>query len=518
MNNKFYTIKNLLPLKSLCLFIFLLNFSLNFAQQTDSLKALPLAQLVRILKIDVKHIALDLTFDWQKKQAIGTATLTLSPLNPTNQILLDAAMLTINSITSAKGTPLKFDYDGTDKNDNLLIYLDKTYKSDENIVVKIAYHTNWVNEPDPNSLGGSNGKGLRFFQPTTTEPRKRQQIWSMSELDANRYWFPCLDVPNDLRTSELRATVDKKLTVISNGNLIKTTENANKTHTFHWKMDQPYANYQTSIVVGEYAEIKQNTEGVALHTYAYPDEIDAAKASVVRLPDMVQFFSKATGVKYPHSRYSQVFVQDLPWGMASINASTLSENMVDDYGTHADYFYLWDALEAESLAHQWFGNYLTVNDLSHIWLSRAFSRYFDGLYDAHKNGREEYLLYDHIYDFGMYLNDWNSDIRHPIVTKNIADKAAFATDNYSYFRGALVLHTLRKQLGEENWWKAIKHYVKTNAHASVTTEDFRKAIEATTGEPMHWFFDQWIYKMGHPIFEITKRYDGSKKQRRWPCD
>ena len=138
----------------------------------------------------------------------------------------------------------------------------------------------------------------------------------MADFDANRYWFPCHDVANDFRTTELKATVDKNLTVISNGNLIKTQDNPNNTHTFHWKMDIPYANYQTSIVVGEYTEIRQNTEGgVSLHTFSYPDEVEATKASIVQLPEMLKFFSEKTGVKYPYSRYSQVFVQDLPWGM-----------------------------------------------------------------------------------------------------------------------------------------------------------------------------------------------------------
>ena len=134
------------------------------------------------------------------------------------------------------------------------------------------------------------------------------------------------------------------------------------------------------------------------------------------------------------------------------------------------------------------------------------------LFNINKNGKEEYLLYPHQWDFNTYLGDWNNGYRHPIVTKQYDEKLTFTTDNYSIFRGAMVLHTLRKHLGDENWWKTIKHYVKTNANKSVTTEDFRKAIEEVSGEPMDWFFDQWIYKMGHPIFEVSKKYDDSKKQ------
>lgn len=493
-------------------FFFLCTFLLTacssiFVQQLDSLKKKP-----RIQMIDVRHIALDLAFDWQKKQAIGMATITLSTLNATNTIHLDAAKMSINAVTSNEDKPFQFQYEDNEEDNNFKIILDRVYQPNEDITLKIAYRTNWINETDPNTLGGSNGKGLRFFQPTFSEPRKRKQIWSLSDFDANRYWFPCHDVPNDFRTTELRATVDKKMTVISNGNLTKTNENSDDTRTFHWKMDVPYANYQTSIVIGEYTEIKQKVSGIALHTFSYPDEVEATKASIVQLPKMLKYFSEKTGVKYPYPSYSQVFVQDLPWGMWNSSTSTLTENMVDEYGTHDDYYYLWDDLEGEALASQWFGAYVTANDWSENWLNRAFSRYFSGLYDSSTNGREEYLLYPHLWDYNVYLGDWNSGNRHPIVTRNFEDETAFVTDNYGVFRGALVLHMLRKHLGDDKWWKSIQLYLKTNAHKSVTTEDFKKAIEQTTGEKLDWFFDQWVYKIGHPIFEVSKKYDKDKKQ------
>ena len=77
-------------------------------------------------------------------------------------------------------------------------------------------------------------------------------------------------------------------------------------------MDTPYANYLTSFVVGEYVDVKQNFAGIELHSFGYPDETEAVAATVVRLPDMVKFYSEVTGVKYPYPSYSQVFVQDLP--------------------------------------------------------------------------------------------------------------------------------------------------------------------------------------------------------------
>jgi aminopeptidase N len=485
--------------------------NITLAQQPQEIKKLPPVNLPRSRTIDVKHIALDLRFDWRRKQAYGSASLTLSLLNPTDKISLDAGMLTINSIKSGEKT-LKFDYDGGDKNDNLKITLDRNYQANEEVTVKIDYRTNWVNEIDPNSLGGNNGKGLRFNEPTSDDPIKVREIWSFGDPESNCYWFPSYDAPNDLRTTEFTATVDKKLTVISNGSLIKTTDNADGTRTFHYKTDTPYPNFLTSFIVGEFVNIKKNYEGIELNNFGNPREKDWIDASTERLPDMVKYFSEKIGVKYPYPSYSQVFVQDINGGgfTSNMSVSTITENMVDDFPTHADFFYLWDSTEAEALAGQWFGNYVFARDWHDVWLNKGFAHYFTRLYDEHKNGNADWLLWLNFGDQAAYFGDWNAGIRRPVVTRNYDDTLSFTNDNYAAIRGAMVLKMLHKHLGEENWWKAIRRYVKTNANKSVTTADFQKAIEESTGEKLDWFFDQWIYKMGHPIFEVTKNYANSK--------
>lgn len=458
--------------------------------------------------IDVKHLALDLHFDRIRRQASGTATITLAPLAPASRVALDAGRLKIESISLADGTPLTFRYDGGDRDDGLVVTLPRRYAAGEDLTLRCAYRTTHVNESDPNNIWGSDGRGLRFFSPTSTEPVKRPQIWSTGWPASNRYWFPGRDAPDDLRTTELSATVELPLTVISNGRLVETRENGDGTRTFRWRMDTPYANHLTSIVAGEFVDVPQSRGGITLHSWGYPDEVDAVRASVVRLPDMFDYFSDITGVPYPFPEYAQVFVQDLPWGWGNAGAATLTENMVDDERTHADWRYLWDGLEAEALAHQWFGALLTPRDWSHAWLDRGFSRCLDGMFNESVNGRDEFLLWQHTGDLGFYLTDWNNGIRHPLVTRDRKRALEFASDNYPPFRGALVLHMLRRHLGEDAWRRALRGYVTAHAGGTVTTDDFARAVESAAGEPMGWFFDQWVYRMGHPVFEVSRRYDG----------
>jgi aminopeptidase N len=487
----------------------------NIVAQSPQNIDMPLPiQHTRATIIDIKHISLRLQFDWEKKQAFGVATIDLNTLVACDNFSLDAGMLSIHSIKLSSGKVLKFMYNGGDEMDGLKINLDKVYQPNENIKIEINYRTTYQNPTDPNNLGFNYGKGLRFFQPTSTDTRKRKQIWSASIPEGNKYWYPCVERIEDRRTTELFATVEKKLTVVSNGILKSVKENTDGTHTFHWKMDKPYSNHQTSIVVGEYTDLKQNFKGIEIHNFSYPDEVEAVKASTVRLIDMIKFFAEKTKIKFPYPNYNQVFVQEYPWGGGhNMNTSTLSDNMVDDEGTHKDFIYLWDWVEGNDVAAQWFGNLVTPKSWEHSWLNKSFAVYFSTLYNEYKNGNEDFQIYNRgQVDLPTIIGDWNGGYRRPLVANKFDDVNSIILDNYALSRGPQVLHMLRKHLGDAIWWKAINIYLTANANKLVETKDFQNAVEQACGYEMQWFFDQWVYKIGLSVFEVSKKYDAAKKQ------
>lgn len=459
--------------------------------------------------IDIDHTQLTLEFDWAKRKAAGKAKIDLHTLHPASILELSAYELTLHEISLA-GKKLNYTHDGK----TLQIDLNRTYQAGEHLSIVIVYETNYVNEPDPNLLGGSYGKGIRFFEPTTVNPIKRKQIWSQGEWQNNPYWFPCSTRLDDLSTSECIATVPKNLTVISNGNLIAETENANNTKTFHYRTTIPYPSYLTAFAVGEYIDLVQNHKGISLHTFCYPDEKEAAMATTVGLTEMMRFLEEKTGTPYPFESYSQVMVQDYPFpGMTGQNTfSTLSDNMIDDHGTHEDYQYLWDGVAFNALASQWFGSMITPRLTDDVWLTKSFSQFFEGLYMGEKHGNGEYLLWYHPFESGTVFNDWNNGNQHAIVTHQYSDEANFTADSYVKFRGALVLRMLRKELGDKDFFSSIQHFLKNNAFKPCSTADFQTSITTVTGKDMQWFFDQWIYKTGHPVFQVTKEYQSNSGQ------
>ncbi len=463
--------------------------------------------------IDTQHILLKVKFSWEKRNVSGIAEITFTPTKSTKTIILDAGNLTINSIFHQK-EKLKFKYDGGDANNNLEIELNRIYNTGELITIQIDYRSNHENKSDPNAIWGSFGKGLRFQQPTSTTPKKRKQIWSSGEPDGNKYWFPCNEDIADIHTTEIITTVEKSLWVISNGELVENKVTDDKNHSFHYKSKNAFPNYLVSIVIGEYKDIIQKNNNHLIHTFGYADESDAVKATTELLPDMMQFMEEKTGYQYPYQSYSQVVVQDYPFpGLNSQhNASIISDNYIDDYGVHKVFKYLWDGVALQALAGQWFGNLLMPKSWGDIWLNNAFNQYFAGLYSEKCNSRTEYLTYIQPFEKSNVLADWSAGNIHPVSTNNFKDKSAFINDSYSKYKGALILHLLQKEAGDDVWWKAVRLYIKTFANKQVSTSDFQNIVEITSGKSYQWFFDQWIYKTGSPMFEITKSFDNITKQ------
>ena len=475
----------------------------------DETEKLPPVNWIRSRTIDTKHIALDLRFDWAKQQAMGTDTITVAPFNDTDRFTLDAAMMAINSVTTADGKPLKFNYKGGADNDNLEIILDHTVPAGQDVTVKIDYATHYVNSASNDTAIGSFGRGIRFIEPSKDDPTKPHQIWSQGESEFNRYWFPSYDSPNDFRTTELRATVEKPYYVISNGKLMETKQNADGTRTFDWKMDQPYSNYLTSIVVVDTDPVIQDASGTPVYGFGYVNEKKEVALTTKNLPATINFFSEITGVKYPYPKYSQAFVEDFGGGMENISATTQIEEMIHDDRELLDGDS--ESLQSHELGHQWFGDYVTCRDWGQIWLNESFATYMQAMWDEKFKGEDEFLYSDIRSNHDQVLATWNQGNRRPIVTKYYADKDAMF-DNYAYPGGGSVLHMLRKQVGDKLFFKSLNDYLTTNAHQPVSTEDLRIAFEESTGQSMDWFFDEWLYRMGHPIFTVTDSYDDATKK------
>jgi aminopeptidase N len=453
----------------------------------------PPVQWPRSHDYHVDHYRIEIGVDLSNRSISGTTTVTLEPfISGFKRIELDAGDMQIKSVKLDGGSPLQFKYEGNEK---LFVTLDHGYSAGERITVAINY------EAVPK-------QGLTFIPPDPSQPNRSYQVWSQGESQTNHYWFPCYDYPNDKATSETLITVDEKYRVISNGELVEVRDNkASNTKTWHWKMDRPYSSYLTSIIVGQFSEIAERFKSIPVVSYVYPNEEENARLSLGKIDQMVAFFSQKVGVDYPYPKYAQTTVGDFPGGMENISATTMTDTAVHDKRAQLDVSS--DLLISHELAHQWFGDMLTCRDWGELWLNESFAEFFADLWTEHDLGEDQYH-YEMRNNQTQYLQAWERGTRRPLVTNRYDDPDALF-DVYVYPRGAATVDMLRFVLGEELFWKAINHYVQKYEWQNVDTEELIDAIAESTGQNLQWFFDEWIYKMGHPQFDVKWTYDEPSK-------
>jgi aminopeptidase N len=448
----------------------------------------------RIRFFDVKHIKAELQIDTKKREVRGRVTHTLCPLHPyLKELELDCGpeLLVTKVVLGAEAARCVF----TTRDEKLLIKLDKPYGPGDTIDLAIDYH-------------GSPQRGLYFVLPEAPYPTKQLSFWTQGESEDTHCWIPCYDYPNERATSEMLITVDKPLFVLSNGVLADTKDNNGETTTYHWKMGVPHVSYLISLAASDFAVYHDRVGNLPLDYYVarHVDEA-TARRFMGKTPQMIRFFGEKIGLPYPYQKYAQVCVPDfIAGGMENVTATTMTESALRDEiaALEGDA----DGLVAHELAHQWFGDLLTCKDWSHIWLNEGFASYFDPLFAEHARGEDAFRL-EMNGALKAYLAS-DQDYRRPIIEHRY-ESSMDMFDAVTYSKGACVLHALRGLLGNEAWWKGIARYVALHKFQVVETDDFRKAMEATSGKDLKWFFDQWVYKAGHPELKVRWHFEDSDK-------
>ena len=450
-------------------------------------------QYPRDLVVDVRHIKLEIRIDPKAKSIEGTATHDMRAINDgVRSVELDAAEMEIAGVT-VDGKKAAFDY----SDPVLRVKLPRPLKAGAEARVAVRYSAH------PR-------RGLYFTAPDKDYPEKPLQAWTQGQDEDSRHWYPCIDFPNHQQTSEVIVTVPASMISIGNGELreVKTDRRAG-TKTYHWYQATPHVTYLLSQIVGDFAEVEHDVDGVQVQYYGPRGRAADLERTLGKTPAMLRFFGERTAAPYPYPRYAQTFVADFIFGgMENISATTLTDTSLLDKRASLDADS--DGLIAHELAHQWFGDLLTCRDWSHGWLNEGFATYFEALFTEHHKGIDEFR-YELYQNTQIYMGEDANRYRRPIVN-NIYHEPIDLFDRHLYEKGSLVLHMVRAVLGDGLWWKAIRHYVAKHRSTNVTTQDFQRAIEEATGRNIDWLFDEFVYRGGHPAFKLSLEWDEEAKQ------
>ncbi|MBK7966703.1 MAG: M1 family metallopeptidase [Bacteroidetes bacterium] len=460
---------------------------------------------------DLIHMQLDVRFDWSKKYLLGTSTLTIKAhALPQKNIWLNARGMQINYVKQINGKdtlPVKYDY----ANDSLHVFLERAYTKDEPITLYIDY----IAKPDElSNIGGSRAitsdKGLYFINPDGKEKNKPMQIWTQGETQASSVWFPTIDAPNQKMTQEIKITVDNKFKTVSNGILANSAINVDGTRTDTWKHNLPHSPYLCMMAIGNFAIVKDTWKGKEVSYYVEPEYEKVARRIFGNTPEMMTFFSSKLGVEYPWDKYSQIVVRDYVSGaMENTSATIHGEFLQRDERELLDGDY--QEFISHELFHQWFGDYVTCESWSNTTLNEGFATYGEYLWNEYKFGKEEADIY-HQNDLNSYLRESKTKNENLIRFHYDAPEDMF--DKHSYEKGGLVIHMLRKYLGDEIFFASLKHYLTANQYKNVEVHQLRLAFEEVSGQDLNWFFNQWYLAKGHPILNIDYNYDAALKIQR----
>lgn len=433
---------------------------------------------------DLVHQRIELgAFDWDSTAFTGRVSTTLISLRSgMDSVVLDAgSLLRIDRVSDARDSTMRTGRSG----DSLVVFLAQPAAFGDTLSFTIDYHGKV-----------QNGRGLTFIE-ADGRPGRRQQIWSQGESTNNHYWFPTYDHPHDKMTWEMVVTVPKGYTAISNGRVVGDRRLPDGTRTLHWSQEKPASTYLVSLVIGQYARVHDEWRGIPVDYFVYPEDTALARPLFGATPDMMEVYSDLTGVSYPWAKYAQTTVADFFGGMENVSATTLVDWLPDAraYHDHPWYKYI---LVPHELAHQWFGNYTTIDNWANMWLNEGFAEFMPGAYWERKLGR-------HAGD-DYYLDEYRQFMA--IDQRRRMPLASLASNNI-YPKGALVIRMLERYLGPERFWASVNRYLTHHALGTATSDDLRQAVLAATGENLGWFWDQWIYQAGYPTFTVAASYDSS---------
>jgi aminopeptidase N len=460
---------------------------------------------------DLLHTKLEVSFDFQQQHLLGNAYLTMKPyFFPSDKLMLDAKGFNINKVAllskNGNQTDLNFEY-----KDSLQLYitLPKKYTRTDTISVLIDY----VAKPNERKTGGSRAiasdKGLYFINPEKKNPHKPVQIWTQGETEASSCWFPTIDKPNEKTTAEICMTVPDTMTTLSNGLLTESSVHADGTKTECWTMTQPHAPYLFMMAIGKYSVVNDKWRDKEVSYYVEPKYEKYARNIFGNTPEMLELFSNQLGVQYPWPKYAQVVVRDFVSGaMENTSASLFLEAIQTTDRERLDRN--WDFIIAHELYHQWFGDLVTCESWANITLNEGFATYSEYLWNEHKYGIDE-ADYHLMGDLKKYLGEARI-YQEPLIRYYHKEREE-VFDSHSYEKGGLVLHMLRRYVGDEAFFKSLQLYLKTNEYKPVEVHHLRLAFEEVTGEDLNWFFNQWYLTAGHPKLTIKYEYiDSLKKQ------
>ncbi len=405
----------------------------------------------------VQHYTVRLDPNLSGKTLRGSETISLILLDAgVRNLGFDAGDLVVDAVRE-QGRALPFKKVGK----RLNIQLIGPYTTNQQLDIEIKYH-------------GAPTFGLEFHP----EVEQLYTIFSTSQ------WLVCLDAPDQRVTLDLSVALPAGFDAAGSGRLVSKSPLNGKRTLYHWRQDDPVPSFVYGFAAGRFNKTEARANGVHLRFLSQDLQPDQLRRVFADTGDMLKFFGDRAGIPY-RGTYSQALVTRTI-GQEMAGLALMSEAYGRDVLDKAKN----EDLIAHEMAHQWWGIGITCSSWSDFWLNEGFATFMAAAYIQHRFGDETYQgIVEHWHQSVQRLAATGKD--HSLVfqqwTHPSRDDRAVV-----YQKGAYVLHLLRTKLGEQAFWKGIGDYTREFWGKSVTTTDFKSAMEHSSGRNLDGFFQQWV--------------------------
>lgn len=457
--------------KIACLVFVLMVFSLSARQQFYSDVSYEPVRADSAHGFDVLHYDITMAIDDDTNYLNGSVIATIQAEEMLTGITLELAELTVDELRVNDIVTSSYEHVG----ENINIQLD-------NIVVGTTFEIAIDYSGNPQLCTVPYPLGMFF----TT-----QGIYTISDPNASRYWWPCYDHPWDKATVDLHITARADWGVAANGIRSSIEMNYDGTNTHNWEGSNPMATYLVSLVLRPFVELNDSYGEIPIQNFVSPGFVDNATEDFTNLPFMMETFSNLYG-EYPFEKYGNAVTNFSTYGaMEHQTMTTLSSGMID--GNHGS-----ETIIAHELAHQWFGDCLTPLTWKDVWLSEGFATYSEVLYTEAWQGEtaaHNYL----VSSLHNYYKNWAGSTGYTVYDPPY--NALFTPATYE--KPASVLHMLRLQVGDDVFFEILQTYFLTYKNKNVVSSEFIEICENVSGQDLQQFFQQWIFEPGLPTLEYS---------------
>jgi aminopeptidase N len=412
----------------------------------------------------VRHYDLDLAYVPDGNRLSGTAVLDVVALERTKRLVLDLAHLQVRKVRASGARLRKW----SARDHRVVLDLEQPLEEGGELTLTIGY-------------GGTPQPVIDEHHGDAGWEELDDGVIVAAQPHGAPTWFPCNDRPDDKASYRVTVTAPSGYYVVSNGDLVERRRRAS-VETWAYAMDQPMATYLATVQIGRYV-VADHGDTPPVRTIAPPDA-DLA-GSFDQQAAMMAYFEEAFG-PYPFRAYAAVVTADeLEIPLESQSLATFGSNFCSDDWSHV-------RLVAHELAHQWFGNAVTLAQWRDIWLHEGFACYSEWLWSEESGGPHS------CDEWARHYYDRLAGLDQDLV---LADPgAATMFDDRVYKRGALTLHALRHEVGDEAFFEILRSWVADHAGGSVTTEQFLDHASARSGREIGTLLQPWLYDAALPPY------------------